>query len=329
MKLKLNERFYPLIFSYMEDETSIEKIEKDLSGHGFEYGVFEGTVKKLIDEVTGDDKHRLRKLLYIDPLFNHHYKQLMSNRESKLLKACNYFSYTRLINFKIIERLKSLITHKNRLVAYVAVSALMASKSVSDRAEGLKQIVKRRKISEMAILELIYEFKNNDLDQSVKEVEHLKNIIEDEEVPVDSKAIIILAVEELGYYQLQGFLFSLLSLKSEYWETPQIIRSIILALGKFGYEDATPYIRQCTLGVNEIIYEAGIEALSIIGGFENFDFLISLLSEDAIKNEVILRALLKNGFEQEEIEEAIGKENQRFQDYTLLMDIIKQKPLSV
>ena len=267
-------------------------------------------------------------MLYIDPLFKYHWKQLRSNGIRDLLKACHYFSYTRLINYQIITRLKSLIEHKNRLVSYAAVSALMASKVVDDRAYGLSRAVRRAKISNMAIIELIYEFKNSELDQSEEEIKYLKEIIFDQQVPVDIKAVIILAVEELGYYQLQGFLFSFISNKDEYWSNPEIKRAIMLALGKFGYTEATPYIRQCTLSTNIDVFEAGVEALASFGGEENFDFIISLISENNLKNELIFKSLLKNGYSQVDIEKSLEIDNQANQDFSLIMDIINQKPLS-
>lgn len=327
LKAALLEKYYPLIFGFLEDEISIKEISDQFSGRGFEYSVFEKLVKDIIDEVSGDDKQKLRSLLFIDKLFSYHFKQLNGNRTGGLLKACNYFSYTRLINYKVIIRLKELISHKNRLVAYMAVSALMASKSVKNKATGLKKIVSRKKISDMAILELLYEFNNTEKNEKDDEIKYLKEIIEDESVPPDNKSIIILAVEELGYYQLQTYLFKLLHNESEYWQNSEIKGALVVALGKFGYNEAAPYIRQLVMQTNWSLVKAGVIALSNLGGFENLDFLLSQLSDDLQKNEFILRSLLSSGYSQEEIEALFVEPY--LSEYSLLMDSILQKPSSI
>lgn len=70
----------PKVLDYLDDGEP-EDLEKSLSGNKLEYYALERIVSEMLNEVDGRDAERLKELLYIDPIFEHHYKLLKSKNQ--------------------------------------------------------------------------------------------------------------------------------------------------------------------------------------------------------------------------------------------------------
>jgi len=313
------ESFYPLILNYLEDSSSKENILSFFTGKNLEYAVFERTVIRLLKNLDGDEVKNLKELLLIEPIYNYHLNQLTSNNEIIQIKACNYFRFTQLINPKIIYKLRDFVNSENRLLAFSAASALMASREVSIRAEALKEIAKKNNISKMGLLELLYKFESRDNSLKEEEAEALKGLILDAEIPDENKSLLIQGITEMSYYQLSEFFADLISDKNIDKENVKILNALINAQKDLFNITTSPVIRSFLKCKNYDIQLAAIETLAAFGGKNNLSAIYGLIEngETGIQKNCI-KSLLNNNISEKDI---LSNINLKY--YTSVSDIIK------
>lgn len=298
----LKEKIYPLILEYMEGELTDDEVEEHLSEKGREYAVFEEIIFDMLENLEGEDAQKLQKLLYLPPLFNYHVEQLQSRNEIDRIKACNYLSYVRLINFRIIEQLMEFLFSPNQMLAFSAASALMASKDISIRAEALKAIANRTRISNMALLEMFYKFHYEQEDQLEEEGAELIKIINDDNIPVENLDLIIVGISEVGYHQLAGPFLEKLQSDMNRWNHPDVLSALIRALGNYFNLEAAPTIRQYIYHDYARVRKAAAETLGIFGQEEDLKALYNLLYDDDFQVKLTAaESLLDNGEEGREL----------------------------
>ena len=318
-------KFYPIVLDYLESGKHEDEVLKHFRGARIEYAVFEKVVIELIGQLQGSDASKIRQLLYIDPIFEYHMKQLDSNSDVEQVKACNYFAYVRLVNFTVIERLRSFLDDENRLLAFSAASALMASKNVVERANALEIIAKRKRISEMALLELLYKFKYIHDDQREQEAKKIKEIVQKEGIPDDNLALLIVGSSEIGYFQLREFFFALLLSKKEKWNTVAIKIALIRAQGYFLNFDASPHLRKMLEHPDIKVVRATALVLSMLKGDENEEALFrQITGKDQEKDFYITSALFQEGYEIPYIIDNAATEQK--EELKALLDIIRHEP---
>ncbi len=228
---RLKEKYYPIIFEYLEDEDedSKEEILKKIGKSTFDYYVLEMILKELIDQIEGKDDHKLRELLFMDVIYQRHFKQLNSKKDSEKLKACLYFSYARRIKTELIVKLKKLLDHHNRFLAFSAASALMASNNTLVRADALEHISKQHTISEMGLLELLYKFHNDHENQRDLEAFYLIKLISNPDIDSGNRALLIEGVAEMNYVALLNFLRMALESDDDIWQNEAVKVALIRA----------------------------------------------------------------------------------------------------
>lgn len=288
------DQILPKVLDYI-DEGETEEFVDSLEGAKLEYYAIERIISDLLAEVEGNDADRLKELLYIQPIFDHHFKLLKSDNDPHRIKACNYFGNIRLINYKVIELLKEYVHSSNFLLAFSAASALMSSKDVSVRFEALSSIALNSNTTEMALLELLYKFHKEEGEQNEEEVELLKSLLINSEVSADNRALLIEGITEIGYYSMVGFLLELLKKPSLFGHNPLIFEAIIRAHGVFNNVESIPYLRQCLKSDQPKVIVAAVNELSDYGSTEDYPAFYNLLlhERDEVK-EAALNALLSN-----------------------------------
>jgi len=293
---ELKEKIYPLILEYMEGDLTEKEIQEQLSEKGQEYSVFENIIFEMLENLEGEDARKLQKLLYLPPLFDYHIEQLRSGSDFKRIQACNYLSYVRLINYRIIEQLMEFLYSPNQLLAFSAASALMASKEISIRAEALKAVAKRPRISNMALLEMFYKFHFEQEDQLEEEGAELIKIVNDPNIPVENLDLIIVGISEVGYHQLAGPFLEKLRSENERWNQPDVVAALIRALGNYFNLEAAPIVRQYIYHDYAQVRLATAETLGKFGGEEDMKALYNMLYDDDFQVKLTAaEALLDNG----------------------------------
>jgi hypothetical protein len=228
---ELKEKYYPIIFEFLEEEVE-EKKDRILSRIGnstFDYYVLEMILKELIDQIEGEDDQKLRELLFMEPIYRRHLKQLKSGKDTEKLKACLYFSYARRVNPELINTLRTLLDHPNRFLAFSAASALMASDNTNVRAQAIEHISRVHSISEMGLLELLYKFQNENSNQRDLEAFYLIQLIRNPDIDTDNRALIIEGASEMHYVALMNFLRRALESNEELWQPDRVKVALIRA----------------------------------------------------------------------------------------------------
>lgn len=289
-------KHFPLILDYLDGEITEEEIEEEFRGQGIEFSVFEDIIFEMLGNLEGAEADKLRQLLYLDPIFNYHFQQLNSSDNVECIKACNYFSHVRLINFKVIKKLQALLSSENKMLVFSAASALMASKEVDIRVRALRTVAEQEHYSRMALLEMVYNFHNNEEEQMNLEGEALKNLINDDNIPPKSASVLIEGASELGYQSLLPFFVSKLESTKQRWQHPEVLRALIKAQGDFYNSSASRLINNFVTHYDSEVRKSTAYTLGRFGDEESLKALYRLLHDRHYEVKVIAaKGLYENG----------------------------------
>lgn len=294
----LNEKFYPVILSYLNDDITEDEIEDIFSGQGLEYSVFEDIIFEMLQNLEGEEAYKLQELLFLPPIFQYHLDQLNSSSDVTRIKACTYFSYLRLINYKVITSLLDFLYSDNKLLVFSAASALMASRDIDIRARALYMVVKQKHYSGMAMLEMVYKFHNDEDEQMDEEAEVLKTLINNENIPIDNAAVLIEAASELGYQQLMPYFFERLQSTRLRWRTPNVLKALIKAQGIYFNLEAAEEIKTHIDHKDPEVRKMVAFALGQFGGEDNLKSLYEMLFDPVYEvKHMATKMLYENGEE--------------------------------
>lgn len=290
-------KHYPLILEYLGGEITEEEIEDTFRGEGVEFSVFEDIIFEMLESLEGEDADKLRQLLFLTPIFNYHFNQLNVSDDVERIKACNYFSYVRLVNYKVIQKLVAFLSSDNKMLVFSAASALMASDKVEIREKALSVVARKAHYSRMALLEMVYNF-NNKEEQMEEEARVLQRLINDDEVSPKSAAVLIEGTSELGYQQLLPFLLSKLKSTQSRWRHPDILKALIKAQGTYYNSEAFPLIKKYIPHTNPEVRKAVAHALARFGDEASLQGLYQLLHDRVYEVKVVAaKGLHENGEE--------------------------------
>lgn len=291
----------PLILEYLEDGHA-GAVTSQLSGISLQYHAFETLISEMLEYVEGSDANKLRSLLITKPVYEHHVSLLMSNNEAARVKACVYFGTASLIDRKVINLLKDNLRSSNLLLAFSAASALMSVSDVEIRAEALGIIALMDGISEMALVELMHKYHEDDQDQLEQEGELLIPILEDKRVDADTRALFIMAIAEIGYYNLTGYLLEKLQNPEGVWSHKEVLYALIKAQGDFSNIRAIDTLRIYLRSDEPLLVGGAIEELADYGSEKDLEVMRSLLvHESSLIRETAVSALLDNKVSDSEI----------------------------
>ena len=300
------DKFYPIILEYVESGEDLEEMLAVFGGRNIEYSAFEKVIVDLLEYVQGNDAEKLRKLLYIDPIFNYHEERLESKSDVIQVRSCIYFSKIKLSDDGLIEKLQELLVHKNRFVGFSAASALMAATDVSVRAHALQVMAQISQVSEMALLELLYRFKYKHDDQREEEVEHLMRIIDSDSILSDNRALLILGVSEMSYFQLGAFFYERLLSDKQKWNIPMVKTALVYAQEYFLNMEASPHIRELVRQDDLEVKKAAIEVLSKFRSVENESEIFAQVGgKDEEFDFFVIKILMEEGYDSDEIKQHI------------------------
>lgn len=316
---KYRKKMLPHVLNYLE-EGDEKKVEEQFSGAKLEYYAFEKIVTEMLSQVEGNEADRLKELLFIDPIFDHHYKLLTSGDDVDRVKACNYFSHIRLVNYQVIKHLRKYLDSSNQMVVFSAATALMGSREVSIRIEALRSVAKKHSVSDMALIELFHKFHSDEEDQNEMEGEALKDVLEDEEIPPDSRALFIKGITEKGYYNLVNYLLEKLKNPTELWDHADVLVAIIKAQGEFNNLKSIDVIRTYLENDNPDIVVAAVQELSDYGDEQDIITFKKLLhhSNNKVKRAAVFALLSNDAKETDIVHEVDEKEQDKVSKYILM-----------
>jgi hypothetical protein len=285
-RLRKKEELYPMVLGYLDLENSkisqVEKAEQELGarlGSKRDLEVLEDLAIEIMYNIAGEEKLRLRRLLLIQPLYNQRYRQLKSWRVENLIQACLYF--TNVINQRsnVLDQIFPLLEHRSVLVMHTAASAIFSFDDVKVRGKALREVCNRRGISEMALIELVYKFHNQEFDQMDEEVAELTSIISDQNIPNINRGVIIKSVADIGYVTMADHLFGLIS-SADDTGNGVIATSLIEAMGSFGYTGSAGLLAAKYADSPETpVRESLADTLGMLGSPESIPVLEKLTAD--------------------------------------------------
>lgn len=262
---KKNDEFLPVIIEYMVggDEGNLQKIENLIKSEADIFPILK-ILYELLESVDGSEIERIREILSIKKLREHHQSNLQSSSYNDKQEACLYYSRLGSLTDSEFDLLTELLNSRNLLLAHVASTAIGTSHDPKRRFKALVSIVKRRRVSRLAILDLLYLFHKTDYDQMEDETELLIQLICDKSLPPDNIAMVIKGICDIGYVGMVDDLYTLI--ETGYWDENEIIvESLVYAMGRFAHgmsaeliilkyaSDARPRLRRACASALELL----------------------------------------------------------------------------
>jgi len=239
--IEFRTRILPLIFEYMEDGSNYSRFKRLLKSKR-EIQYFAAILYEFIDELDGEERQRLQKLLRLPTLYEQKLRKLNSGNPNSQIQACFYFGRLIYLRESVTDRIEWLLDVENEHVSYAAASALMASDDPNVRGRALlKQCVKEQ-ISRLSIIELLYQFNRPKLEQFEVEAELLREILSNDSITNVSRIVLIRGIADIGYYQLIDFLYEYLIDHYKSDKVGGLTIALLHALGKFEYKPVVDFI---------------------------------------------------------------------------------------
>jgi hypothetical protein len=225
-----------LIIRYISGEINVNQIESKLSRR-LDYILLLELVTELDHSLDGKEEEKLQELMDIENIRNHFERRFESDEPILQAKACLYFSKKADIPVSILPKLVQLSAHEEPVLAYASTSVLVVHGDMKDKAFSIKNVLKNRRVSPMAVSDLLVQFTKNGNEYHEEEVFLLMSLIEDSDIPPERTALIIQILDELEYLLSLDFLWNYY-LKLDFTTAhPDIFRALLDALSKFGKEE--------------------------------------------------------------------------------------------
>ena len=229
---KKKELYYPLILAYMVyEDDNLDELRSYIKSDDDILPLLV-ILYEIMDSVEGDEIERLRDMLALEPIRKYQYRMLSSTHYVNRMDACAYYARLGRLTEEEYKRVSVYLTNQMLMLAHSSATAVMSSSNVEHRKAALKAILLRQRISRLAILDLIYQFHNNEFDQMDEEAEILLELIEDRTFPHDNTSMLIKSACEIGYVTMAIDLVSML--ENGYWDDSALItEALIYAMGRF------------------------------------------------------------------------------------------------
>lgn len=225
-----------LIIRYISEEIDVTRIESKLSKR-LDYIILLELVTELDHTLDGKEEERLQKLMDIENIKNHFEQRFLSGEPILQAKACLYFSKKADIPASILPKLVQLSASDEPVLAYASTSVLMVHGDMKDKAVSIKNVLKNKRVSPMAVSDLLVQFTKHGNEYHEEELFLLMSLIEDSDIPPERTALVIQILDELEYLLSLDFLWNYYSKLDLTTTHPAILRALLDVLSKFGKEE--------------------------------------------------------------------------------------------
>lgn len=245
-KEKRRTLYYGLIIHYITGESDNLGTLSSLIKSPFEIEILVDMVTDLMSQLDGLEYPRLQDVLALPVVRNHYRAKLFSTPRPARIEACLYFARVSGLQKDETTRIRSFLDDKSTLLSHAAATVMMASTDVDIRFEALRRVAIRKRVSKLAMLEMMHLFHSSMLDQFDEESERIGELLRMDEVPAHNMAVIIRSVVDVGYSQLLIPLFDLL--ESGYRkDQDDVVESLLYTMGKFQFSPAGDWMVSTTL----------------------------------------------------------------------------------
>ena len=272
--------FVPLIFEFVESaekHTDADEVIKKVTRRHEDIELFISIVDEMFELLQGKDRQKLIWLIE-HPLFNRYYfKKLNSLLRSDQLRGCVYYGKSGNIKQKVVHRLIKLSNSKDIRIAFGATKALQNSQSRKVRIISLMNFFKRTDTTILMVGELLHLFHLNSERMYIITGHSLKKVLLEKDISKDKKGIVIQYIAHHNLYEYSTFLHHYLQKLLYRTENKSLIKILIRTLGILRVEEASHLIRNYSIYPDPSLRLCCVEALTELGGEENFAFVTDML----------------------------------------------------
>jgi HEAT repeat protein len=277
--VQFRNKMLPLIYEFMDEGTNYVRFKRMLTTPS-ELQNFATVLYELIEEFEGEERERLQKLLHLPALYTQKLQKLNSGNPESQIRACYYFGRLIYLRESVSDRIEWLLDSRDEYVSFAAASAMMASEDVGLRAKALIHHCITPGISRLSIIELMYQFHKQELEQGEQESEVILNLIQNDDTTDTAKLVLIRGTADIGYHQLIDFLYSYLMDRFKGDDTGLISVALIEALGRFEYGPLMSFLTR--FGVTSprgAVRFAAVRVLSQVDAQAHVELFVKMLDD--------------------------------------------------
>lgn len=273
-KEKRKNLYYGFIISYITGESDdTRKLEKRIKSE-FDIDLFVDIIADMMTQLDGLEYPRLQALLVLPVVKSHFWDRLRSRLVNKQTEACLYYALILDVNDAERSYLRTYVKASNALLSHAAASGLLSSNDPAIRYEAVVNMARKKRISKLALLEMLYKFHNTQVDQFEEEAQYLSELLGDNSIPSNNIGVVIRGIADIGYSQLVMVLYDFL--ESGYRsDEDDVVDALIYAMGRFQFGPAGDWMMEKTVvHPNPRIRRATAQAFEI---FNDSRYLPSLM----------------------------------------------------
>lgn len=274
-----SEQLGQLIIRYVSDEISIDKVEKELDNR-LDFILLLELVNELGQSLDGTEEKKLQQLMNFKTIRLHFEQRFASDEPLLQAKACLYFAKKNDLTSDKLPRLVDLSSSDDPILSYAATSALMMHGDMKDKAVAIKNILKNKQISPMALSDILVQFTRHGTGFHEEGTLLLMKFVEDDQLPPDRVATLVRVLNELEYLNSSDFLWDFY-LKADL-ETihPELLEVLLDVLTKFGREEVLEDIHaHFTVSKHPDIRKAAARSMGFFRDDSSIPFLKRLLND--------------------------------------------------
>ncbi len=223
------------IIRYISGEVTMKQIKSKLK-HKLDFIILLELVNQLEGSLEGKEHNKLNQLIDIDEIRSHFEKWFHSDEPILQAKACLYFAKKTDFPAEFLPRLAQFTGNDHAILCYAATSALIVHGDHKNKTAALKNVLMNKKVSDMALSDLLVQFTKHGDEYHDKEAELIMTLIEDESIPPQRTAVLIRILDELEYFHGVDFLWNYYKSIDKKSTDPEVLKSLISVLTKFGQE---------------------------------------------------------------------------------------------
>ena len=275
-KKKFRSYFFPQLFEFIEEATSpadADTIISNLTRRTTDIVYFLELIDEFSEVLNGNEQKKLTWLLK-HPLFLEFYRKKLNSYSLEFkLFSCIYFEKSEYDDRKIDQRLSVLSKSKNLKLAFAASKALQSSSDNACRKKSLIRFLMRKDASDLMHGEIIHLFYRKGEKLHAETAGELKKIMSLDYIDPEQKRIIVTYFAEQNFYEFGDYMLQFLNHLSYNSENRELVLELINAMGILEVKKAESPIREYLRIQDSELRLACINALNLIGGEHNLDFI--------------------------------------------------------
>ena len=278
-----------LIFDFLSEEKTLKDVIESLRQQPKLKRSMVELSKELSENLDGDEREKIEQIFHLPQIYNHYLKNLDSDKLGTIAESMRFFQSLKSLTPEAQKKIFSLISHEDPKISFGAASSLRSANDVVVKTKALKQVCLRSDISRIAIFELLFLLAPQ-IDDLVEGAVFIEELIKDEQIEEEVRALLIRGIGELKHIEYAPFLYGYLQdLLEEPKKNADLVGVLVEALGKFYYTEIRGLVEELAKHSDKELRKHAAKALGAMGDQESILLLKKLLNDPS--NEVQVEAM--------------------------------------